>query len=197
MNGPGGPRDAVLTLTRTGETLSGTIKGAQGEYKVRGTQKGKEPSLSLTYTDDVSAVTLRGTVSGNAVSGQATFGKSAGTWTGKKSAASGNASSAGAPTSIDLTGVWAFEVTSPFGKGTPTVTFKQNGETLTGTYVGQIGEVPLEGSLKGSVLAFATDMAAAKLKVHILYNGTATKDELKGTIKYGDLGDGTFTARRK
>jgi hypothetical protein len=35
------------------------------------------------------------------------------------------------------------------------------------------------------------------MKVHIVYSGTATKDALKGTATFGDLGEGTFTARRK
>jgi len=68
---------------------------------------------------------------------------------------------------------------------------------LTGTYVGQMGEVPLEGTLKGTTLSFATEMTVAKLKVRILYTGTAAKDELKGTIKYGELGEGVFTGHRK
>ena len=195
LNAPDGPQDATLTLTRTGETLSGVIKGARGEFKVQGTVKGN--ALSVTYaqrTDAASSVTLKGEVTGNTIGGQATFGNTAGSWSGKRATA---ASGSAAGPAIDLTGVWAFEVTSPFGKGTPTVTFKQGGESLTGTYVGQMGEVPLEGTLKGTTLSFATEMTVAKLKVRILYTGTAAKDELKGTIKYGELGEGVFTGHRK
>ena len=198
LNGPDGPQDAVLTLTQTGETLSGALKGPGGESKVQGTQKGKDLAVSFTSAGRNGApVTLKGTVSGSTVSGPATFGKRAGNWSATRAAKATGADSAPSAPALDLNGVWAFEVTSPFGKGTPTVTFRQQGETLAGTYVGQLGQVPLEGTLKGTNLSFATDMAVAALKVHVLYVGTATKDELKGTIKYGEMGEGTFSARRK
>jgi len=54
----------------------------------------------------------------------------------------------------NVTGEWNFTVESPNGTGTPTVTFKQDGETLTGTYKGRFGEAPLKGTVKGNEIKF-------------------------------------------
>ncbi|MEO7270624.1 MAG: hypothetical protein ABIX28_14450 [Vicinamibacterales bacterium] len=196
LTAPDGPRDMTLTLTRNGEMLGGSIKGAEGESKVHGTQSGKDLSVAFTAAGGrADAITLKGSVNGNTISGPATFGQAAGKWSGTRAADA--VSPVDASTLVNLTGTWAFEVTSPVGKGTPTVVFKQNGESLTGTYTGQMGEVPLQGTLKGEVLSFATEMTVGTMKLHVVYTGTASKDGLKGTIKYGAMGEGTFTARRK
>jgi hypothetical protein len=189
VNAPDGPHDATLTLTKSGEALTGTIKGADGEYKVEGTQKGMDVSLSFTYkgNDGPVPITLKGTIAGDAVSGPVTLGDSAGA-----SAASPATSSA-----LDVTGAWAFEVTTPNGSGTPTVTFTQAGEKLTGTYAGQFGEAPIEGTLKNGQISFGIDLTIQDMKLHITYAGTVTKDGMKGTASFGDFGEGAFTAHRK
>lgn len=113
------------------------------------------------------------------------------------SAANSGASAAAQTGALDISGAWQFEVSSPAGTGTPTITFNQSGEKLTGQYVGQLGEAPIQGTLKGSELTFSLDVSFQDTKFHIVYTGTATKDALKGTASFGDLGEGTFTARRK
>ena len=83
------------------------------------------------------------------------------------------------------------------GSGTPTVSLTQSGEKLTGQYAGQLGEAPVEGTIKGAEFSFSFDVTVQDTKVHVVYTGTATKDALKGTVTLGELGEGTFTARRK
>ena len=42
---------------------------------------------------------------------------------------------------LDLTGTWQFSVQSELGSGSPTVVFKQQGDSLTGRYISQsLGE---------------------------------------------------------
>jgi hypothetical protein len=77
------------------------------------------------------------------------------------------------------------------------MTFKQDGEKLTGRYVGQLGEAPLAGTLKGSAIEFAIDLTLEGNAVRILYAGTVEKDSIKGTVKFGDIAEGTFTAAKK
>ena len=56
---------------------------------------------------------------------------------------------------VDVTGTWAFDV-APAGTGTPTVTFKQDGEKLTGTYFSErFGEQALTGTIKGNEITFS------------------------------------------
>src|SRR5262245_6286621 len=56
---------------------------------------------------------------------------------------------------VDVSGTWAFSVESAAGTSSPTVTFKQEGEKLTGHYSSQLmGEAPLTGSIKGQTIDF-------------------------------------------
>jgi hypothetical protein len=107
------------------------------------------------------------------------------------------AAAEGPSNALDISGAWLFDVTTSGGSGTPTITFNQSGETLTGQYVGQLGEAPIHGTLKGSELSFSFDVSIQDTKLHVVYTGTATNDALKGTVTLGELGEGTFTAHRK
>ena len=76
------------------------------------------------------------------------------------------------------------------------MTFKQDGEKLTGQYSGQYGQAALTGTVKGKDINFAYDMTAEGTTVHVVYTGTVDKDTMKGTMSFGDIGDGTFTGKK-
>jgi len=97
----------------------------------------------------------------------------------------------------DVSGTWAFQVEFSGGSGTPTMTLKQDGEKLTGHYSGQLGEAPVTGTVKGNAIEIAFDIDIQGTAAHIVYSGTVDKDTMKGTVKLGDLGDATFTAKKK
>jgi hypothetical protein len=100
-----------------------------------------------------------------------------------------------APT--DVTGKWSFQVQTSLGSGTPTITLKQDGEKLTGHYSGQLGEADLTGTVKGQSITFTFTANVQGYEIVTTYTGTIEdKDSLKGTARLGDLGDGTFTAKR-
>lgn len=100
---------------------------------------------------------------------------------------------------IDVTGKWLFTVESGGGTGMPTVTFKQEGEKLTGHYSSQLlGEVDLTGSIKGQTISFLLNADIQGTKVAVTYTGTVEgKDSMKGTMSAGELGGGTFTGKRQ
>ena len=93
-------------------------------------------------------------------------------------------------TSLDVSGSWAFVVEIGGGSGTPTMTFKQDGEKLTGQYVGQLGEAPLSGTVKGTAIDFTINLTVRGQCGQHSYTGTVEKDSMKGTVKFGDLGEG-------
>ncbi|MBU4316908.1 MAG: hypothetical protein KKF30_06500 [Proteobacteria bacterium] len=53
---------------------------------------------------------------------------------------------------VDMTGTWKVVVGtgSDGGAGTPTFVLKQEGKVLTGTYKGQLGESPVNGTMEGN-----------------------------------------------
>lgn len=93
----------------------------------------------------------------------------------------------------DVTGKWTFNVVLDAGGGSPTFELKQEGEKLTGTYHGQLGEANVTGTVKGDKIdfSFGGDAGVAK------YSGTIeSPTKMKGTVDYGELGKGTFTAAK-
>lgn len=100
-------------------------------------------------------------------------------------------------TPTDVTGKWTFQVQTSVGSGTPTISLKQDGEKLTGHYSGQLGEADLTGTVKGQSITFTFTINVQGYEIVATYTGTIEdKDSLKGTTRLGDLGDGTFTAKR-
>ena len=97
----------------------------------------------------------------------------------------------------DLTGVWDVQVDIAGNQGTPTITLKQEGNTLSGTYKGLLGEAPLKGTVDGVKVRweFTADYNGSKFTV--VYAGTVENASMKGSIDFGGQAEGTFTAKRK
>jgi hypothetical protein len=104
-----------------------------------------------------------------------------------------------ASTAINLTGKWSFNVTTDAGTGTPTVTFTQKGDTLTGHYSSQtFGEVDLKGTVKDNKLTFSFQGNVQGTAVTVTYTGTVeSSTSLKGTLSIGGMANGTFTAKKQ
>ena len=100
---------------------------------------------------------------------------------------------------IDVTGKWAFDVTTSAGSGMPTVTLKQAGESLTGHYSStNLGEADLTGTVKGRDIAFKFTGTVQGMSVDVSYTGTIeSNDAMKGTLDIAGLAQGTFTAKRQ
>jgi hypothetical protein len=98
----------------------------------------------------------------------------------------------------DVAGAWAITVETGQGSATPSVTLKQDGEKLTGTYSSQLfGEQPVTGSIKGNAITFQFTATVEGNSLTVVYSGTVEKDTMKGKVVLGDLGEGTFTAKKK
>jgi hypothetical protein len=98
----------------------------------------------------------------------------------------------------DVAGAWALTVEIGQGTGTPSVTFKQDGEKLTGRYSSQVfGEQEVTGSIKGNAITFSFTGSVQGTAVTVTYSGTVEKDTMKGKVVLGDLGEGTFTGKKK
>lgn len=95
-----------------------------------------------------------------------------------------------------MTGTWNFEVTHSAGVSTPTITITQTGEKLAGKYSGSYGESELTGSITGADFTFTVEIGTEQ-KVKVVYTGTLTADTVKGNVSLGELGEGTFTGKRK
>lgn len=95
-----------------------------------------------------------------------------------------------------VAGQWNLTLQTPNGPGTPTATFKQDGETLTGTYKGRFGESPLKGTIKGNEITFSATINPQGQEIQIVYSGTVDGDSMKGKVKFGDMGEADFTGKK-
>jgi hypothetical protein len=202
MNTPGGVRNFKVTLKVEGEKLTGTVGRDTGTLPLTGTAKGNDIQFTYTvkYNDNDLVLTMTGKVDGDAMKGTVSFGGMAeDEWSAKRA---GKASAAPAPVAssttnvVDVTGSWDVEVQTDQGGGTPSFTFKQDGEKLTGAYKGAFGEGPLTGTLKGDKIEWSVKLSG-QVEGTVTYTGTTDGKTMKGKVSLPGVGDGTFTGKKK
>ncbi len=98
---------------------------------------------------------------------------------------------------VDVTGAWELTVDSPQGTMTMTANYKQDGETLTGSHVSEMGEMPLKGTVKGADMVYTITIDAGGQQFTITHKGKIDGDTIKGTADLGEMGSMTWTAKRK
>ena len=97
----------------------------------------------------------------------------------------------------DISGTWNAAVELDIGSGTPTFVLKQTGDQITGTYSGGLGEAKVKGTVKGEKVEISFDVAPDGNTVTAVYSGTLDGEKkMKGTVKIGSIGSGTFTATK-
>lgn len=101
----------------------------------------------------------------------------------------------------DVTGNWEAQVETSAGAGSPSFVFKQEGEKLTGSYAGALGEAKLTGTVKGDAIEFSFDVSPQGDKVKVVYKGTIKNGKsgtaMSGTMVVESLGEGTWTATKR
>ena len=214
VEAPQGKRTSLLVIKQDGDKLTGVIKGQRGERPLNSVSvKGNEITFDLTFNaqgQDIT-ITYKGKVEKDKMSGEADFGgmgsgawsavphkEEAATMTGS-GAGSGSGMGSGTGVGVDnITGVWNFNVETPAGAGTPVFTLKQEGEKITGTYKGQLGEAPVTGTVKGSDVTLSLKVAPQGEEIIVTYTGKITsRDSMSGKASFGTLGEGTWTAKKK
>jgi hypothetical protein len=94
-----------------------------------------------------------------------------------------------------VSGTWILAVETSRGTGTPTLTLKQEGENITGTYKGQLGEAPVTGTLKGKALTLSFKIGGMMGELPVVYTGTVEGNTMQGTAKIGPE-NAKFTGKR-
>jgi hypothetical protein len=94
----------------------------------------------------------------------------------------------------DISGTWIAQVETDAGSGTPKFVLKQDGEKLTGTYSGALGEAKVTGSVKGQDVTIEFNAGAA-----IIYTGKLDDagKVITGTCDLGGQARGTFQATKQ
>lgn len=211
IESPQGPRTVLMVIKQNGDKFTGAMKSPRGERPLDSvTVKGNEITMVMTINGQGQdlVITYKGKVETDKMGGDADFGGLAtGTWSAvphKEEAAAPGAPSPGPGqggsmgSGPGLSGVWNFTVETPAGTGTPVFTLKQEGEKITGTYKGQLGEAPVTGTIKGGEVTLTLKVSPQGEEITVTYTGKLTgTDAMGGKAVFGSLGEGTWTAKRK
>lgn len=94
----------------------------------------------------------------------------------------------------NISGTWTMTVQTDAGSGSPTFALKQEGEKLSGTYTGQLGDSPVTGTLKANVIHLEFSIQGNL----ITYDGTVTSpSEMSGKVNLAEMATGTFSGKKK
>jgi len=104
---------------------------------------------------------------------------------------------AGLAMAADISGTWNVTIEIQGNTGTPTFVLKQDGEKLTGTYSGMLGEAPITGTIKGDQVEWSFDVKSDQVSGKVTYRGTVSGAKMSGKASFGDLGEGTWTGTKK
>ncbi len=97
----------------------------------------------------------------------------------------------------DVSGKWEAQVDTSAGAGSPSFVLKQDGEKLSGSYSGALGQAQLAGTVKGEAIEFTFEVSPQGDKVKVIYKGTIkSATAMAGTLVVEGLGDGTWTATK-
>lgn len=207
IDSPQGQNKALLVIKKDGDKLGGAMKSPRGERPLESVAlNGGDITfvMKANVQGQDMVFTYKGKVEKDSMKGDADFGGFAtGTWSAvphKEGDAAPAAMAASAPQAggVNITGDWSVTVETSAGSGNPGFTFKQEGEKLTGMYKGQLGEGPLTGTVKGADINFTIKVNAQGQDLTIVYSGKIeSNDSMKGKVVLGELGEGTWTGKRK
>lgn len=94
----------------------------------------------------------------------------------------------------DVTGTWKAKVYLGDQTGSPIFVLKQDGEKLTGTYSGALGEAQVRGTVKGNEIVLDFDVSGAA--IHYAGKIDVEGKKIDGSVDYGGQASGTFTATK-
>lgn len=96
----------------------------------------------------------------------------------------------------DVSGAWALTFNSPQGNAEATLTLKQSGDKVTGTYKGPRNTAPVSGTLSGDNLKLTATIDAAGQSVTLVFTAKVAGDKIDGSIDFAGQANVPFTGTR-
>ncbi len=98
---------------------------------------------------------------------------------------------------VDVTGTWEMAVTTQMGEMTSTLTLKQEGEEVTGTFKSDMGEGEIEdGTISGNAISFTVTLNIMGQARDLTYSGSVEENTMEGTLDLGQMGSADWKATR-
>jgi hypothetical protein len=95
-----------------------------------------------------------------------------------------------------VAGAWDASMNTPGGARPFGLMFKVDGEKLTGTVKRNDGEIPLQGTIKGSDISFSYTINYNGHDLVLGFTGKVDGDTIKGSVDFGGNGGDEWSAKR-
>lgn len=96
----------------------------------------------------------------------------------------------------NVSGDWTLTINGPQGATDADVTFKQDGDKVTGTMSSMAGETNVAGTVTGSSLALAFNVVTPNGPIDVKMTAEVSGNEMKGVVDFS-MGTADFTGRKK
>ena len=97
----------------------------------------------------------------------------------------------------DVSGTWLMAVKYGEINGTPTFVLSQQGDNVSGSFKGQLGEANVTGTATGNAIKLSFKTKSQGQDLDVIYSGTVDGDSMSGKVEFVGAGEGTFTGKRK
>src|SRR5688500_10971738 len=94
----------------------------------------------------------------------------------------------------DISGIWHIIADTPSGVHEATMFVAQAGKEMNGRFEGDLGVMHFAGTVEASEVRFAHQAMAGSMRFD--YTGRVSDDAMTGSATFGNLGTGTWTAKR-
>jgi hypothetical protein len=98
--------------------------------------------------------------------------------------------------SPNVNGEWDVTINSPQGSRNGKVSFKQEGDKLTGVMKNQRGDIPIEGAISGKTVKFKYTVKFQDQELTITMTGAVDGDTIKGDADFGGFAQGDWSGKR-
>jgi hypothetical protein len=96
----------------------------------------------------------------------------------------------------NVAGDWNMTIDSDQGSLSATMTFKQDGEKVTGSMPTDQITFEFEGTISDNKLELVAEIDAGGAFLEVILEATVDGDEITGTLDFGGYGSGDITATR-
>lgn len=205
----GNETDATCTFAQSGNDLSGTCPGPQGEVKFTGKVDGKKVSWSYQMDYNGSPLTMKydGTLDAGKIAGTVTvdpFGVSGDmsavpatdvTPAAPPVATPTTPAAAPAAAGLSVNGKWNIHSSIAGNDSDSSCTFAQTGDDLAGTCPGPQGEVKFTGKVDGKKVTWSYQVDYNGSPLTMKYETTLDAGKMTGTVTVDPFGvSGDVTA---
>lgn len=185
---------SVASQMGTTEITSGSIAGADVKFAISIDAQGM--TLPLEFSGKLAGDTLNGAVKVGDFGEFPFTGKRAGAKAAPAPAAA--PATGAAPSAAGASGVWNVVLTlEGMGEFPATMTLKQEGEAVTGSFSSQAGEVPVKGTMIGNALKIEMTADSPQGPMQITITGDLAPSGFTGKAAIAGIGEANWKGTRQ